>query len=149
MNGYIRLLIGCVLLVVTVGVVHAEEDAQLIPFYPVKEKARELAIVELVRPGHREERYTALERAIFRNDWRPALMASNYLSVPGKKCTVEINQTGYAIGCYFERNGIILDEKYVQVQAVEEVIAFIKEFSKAKMAPLPRQPKKEKKRVSA
>lgn len=67
-------------------------------FAPVPELAGQLVEIELVSSARYPARYKRLERAVFRNDWRPLLFANSERLNPGK-CTIAVLSNGYAVSC--------------------------------------------------
>ena len=126
-------LVAAVSLMVVVSSRAAEDDqaqdnSSLVTFVPVREKTRELVIVELVRPDGRNKNYAALEKTILSSGWR-AERNGDFFDIPGK-CTIEVLADGqYAVDCWLihlEGRDVLRQE----VKTSEEAVSTIKTFSR-------------------
>lgn len=106
----------------------AQDNSSLVTFVPVREKARELVIVELVRPDGQNKNYTALEKSILSSGWRTE-KNGDFFDIPGK-CTIEALANGqYAVDCWLihlEGRDVLRQE----VKTSEEAVTTIKTFSR-------------------
>lgn len=126
-------LVTVVSLMVTVsspaaGDDQTQDNSLLVTFVPVREKARELVIVELVRPNGKNKNYAVLEKNILSSGWRVE-RNGDFFDIPGK-CTIEALADGqYAVDCWLihlEGRDVLRQE----VKTSEEAVATIKTFSR-------------------